>query len=79
MNGLIVGFDGLMGLLIGFGYWFGAEFQWWIVVASMWWAVVCGGTVALGLSLVGLLGGSSGSACVVDGGSMGFFFFFLGF
>ena len=61
-----------MGLLIGFGYWFGAEFQWWIVVASMWWAVVYGGTMALGLSLVGLLGGSGGSACVVDGGSVGF-------
>ena len=66
-----------MGLLIGFGCRFGAEFQWWIVVASMWWAVGCGGTMGLGLSLVGLLGGSSGSACVVDGVSVGFFFFFF--
>ena len=31
--------------------------------------------VGLGLSLVGLLGGLGGSACVVDGGSMGLFFF----
>ena len=60
-----------MGLLIGFGRGFGAEFRWWIVVASMWWAVGCGGTVGLGLSLLGLLGGSGGSACVVDGGTMG--------
>ena len=75
-NGLIVVFDGLMGLLISFGCGFGVEFQWWIVETSVWWAVGCGGTVGLGLSLVGLLGGSSGSACVVDGGSMGFFFFF---
>ena len=67
-----------MGLLIGFGRGFGAEFRWWIVVASMWWAMGCGGTVGLGLSLVGLLGGSGGLACVVDGGSVGFFFF-LGF
>ena len=41
----------------------------------MWWAVGCGGTMGLGLSLVGLLGGLGGSACVVDGGSMVFFFF----
>ena len=66
-----------MGLLIGFGRGFGVEFRWWIVVASMWWAMGCGGTVGLGLSLVGLLGGSGGLACVVDGGSVGFFFFFF--
>ena len=74
-NGLIVVFDGLMGLLISFGCGFGVEFRWWIMVTSVWWAVGCGGTMGLGLSLVGLLGGSSGSACVVDGGSMVFFFF----
>ena len=66
-----------MGLLIGFGRGFGVEFRWWIVVASMWWAMGCGGTVGLGLSLVGLLGGSGGLACVVDGGSLGFFFFWV--
>ena len=60
-----------MGLLIGFGRGFRAEFRWWIVVESMWWAMGCGGTVGLGLSLVGLLGGSGGLACVVDGGSVG--------
>ena len=51
-----------------------------------WWAVGCGGTVDLGLSLVGLLGVSRGGfviwwllvvllmvggACVVDDGSVG--------
>ena len=45
-----------MGLLIGFGRRFGAEFRWWIVMGSMWWAVGCGGMMGLGLSLVGLLG-----------------------
>ena len=76
-NGLIVVFDGLMGLLINFGCGFGVEFRWWIVVTSVWWAVGCGGIVGLGLSLVGLLGRSGGSACVVDGVSVGFFFFFF--
>ena len=33
--------------------------------------------MGLGLSLVGLLGGSGGLACVVDGGSVGFFFFLI--
>ena len=66
-----------MGLLIGFGRGFGVEFRWWIVVASMWWAMGCGGTVGLGLSLVGLLGGLGGLACVVDGGSVGVFFFWV--
>ena len=41
------------GLLISFGRGFGVEFQWWIVMASVWWAVGYGGTVGLGLSLVG--------------------------
>ena len=39
-----------------------------VVGCGLWWY---GGSR---LSLVGLLGGSSGSACVVDGGSMVFFF-----
>ena len=40
-----------------------------VVGCGLWWY---GGSR---LSLVGLLGGSSGLACVVDGGSMVFFFF----
>ena len=51
-----------MGLLIIFGRGFRAEFRWWIMVGLVWWAVGCGGTVGLGLSLVGLLGGSGGFA-----------------
>ena len=47
-NELIIGFDGFMGLLIGFGHGFGAKLRWWIVVASMWWVVGCGGTVGRG-------------------------------
>ena len=33
-----------------------------VVGRGLWWAVGCGGTVGLGLSLVGLLGGSGGFA-----------------
>ena len=51
-----------MGLLIDFGCGFGAEFQWWIMVGLVWWAVGCGGTVGLGLSLVGLLSVSHGGS-----------------
>ena len=51
-----------MGLLIGFGREFRVEFRWWIVVGSVWWVMGCGGTVDLGLSLVGLLGRSGGFA-----------------
>ena len=39
-NELIVGFDGFMGLLIGFGHGFGVEFWWWIMVGMgvvVWW------------------------------------------
>ena len=50
----------VMGLLIGFGRGFGAEFRWWIVMGSVWWAMGYSGTVGLGLSLVGLLGVSRG-------------------
>ena len=62
--GLQIGFGlwVVIGLLIGFSHGFGAEFQWWIMVGSVWWAVGCGGTVGLGLTLVGSLGGSGGFA-----------------
>ena len=43
----------VMGLLINFGHGFGAEFRRCIVVASVWWVVGYGGTMGLGLSLVG--------------------------
>ena len=62
--GLQIGFGlwVVIGLLIGFSHGFGAKFQWWIMVGSVWWAVGCGGTVGLGLTLVGSLGGSGGFA-----------------
>ena len=77
--GLQIGFGlwVVIGLLISFGRRFGTEFWWWIVVGPVWWAVGCGGTVGLGLTLVGLLGISCGGpvmwwllvvSCVVDSG-----------
>ena len=61
-----------MGLLIGFGHGFGAEFQWWIVVALVCWHG--GSGVEFG-----------GFAMVIDDGVglgfllwVAFFFFFFG-
>ncbi|KAK9988654.1 hypothetical protein SO802_028893 [Lithocarpus litseifolius] len=67
LNGLIIGFDGLMGLLIGFGRGFGAKFRWWIVVASAW----------IGALMVGLMvdwysdGGFDGGSAWIDTPMMG--------